>query len=366
MLVAMLSGTSHADIVYTTTEGKLGVIEVSGNGLAAPTVKYSDLGNNAFVASYWNGDYSRLIVIDRTTDMTSSGDSALVFSPSNLTNPINGRVTLTGVYNTQAAANSNNGRSIFLASRENASIYEYSTETFNYVHSYQHVPESGDTYMPYMEGVLTDGRSVYGLVDAGKDRSFFLRFDGQLRDDIEDFMSIELGLSVTSMSWLSDSRLCIAHSSGIEYVNRGVLYSIVDTTNPVEAVCQDESNGFYFVTREESGDTYINVLSHYSDGMVTPIRENVIGKGCSLFRDMDNKILAAIVGNEILIYDIVSDELLGEYGSSELSGRPISIAVSYAVGEEEDTSGNSCAMTNIGMVMLMLCAMKALMGKEEE
>ena len=358
MLVMIFCGTSQADIVYTTSTGNLGLFTISRNDdtltITSPVLQYSGVGTNSLAASYWDGSNARLIVIDRTTDLTaSSGDTALIFSTGNLTEPLNTeKTTLTGAYNVQSVINSYNGRGLFAASRENASFIEFYTKDFSVGHSYVYEPESGDTEAAKAVNIIADIKNLYVLLNVGASKSLAMKFDGQLKKDIEGYVRVENDYAASLMGWLSNGRIAAAHSNGVDVLESGHFRRLMSFDVPVKTFCMDSGNGFYF--EAQSGD--VCGLYHYDheSADVTPLRENMTGTRLQTLRDESNNVLAAIIGGKILFYDMLNDTLAGEYDSSALNGEPVSLAVPSASGDDGKRS-SGCNLSGAGIILLSAC-----------
>ena len=359
MLVFMLCSVSQADIVYTTSTGRLGFISISRNddtlSIGTPSVMYSGIGTNSLAASYWDGTSAKLIVIDRTTDLTtSSGDKAFIFNASGLSSPLNPEgTTLTGAYNVQSALSSYNGKGLFVASRENASVIEFRTEDFEQGHIYTYEPESGDTSTPKALSILADYNSVYTLFNVNSNKSVAMKFDGQLKENVEGYVRVETDYAASYMGWLSNGRIVTAHPNGIDVLNGGQFKRLLSSDKPVKTLCQDSGHGFYFTTQELSGDVYTCDLYHYDDesGDITSLLENRTGSQLQTLRDDGNNILAAIIGGKIFLYDMLNDNLAGEYDSSILNGEPVSLSITTASGDDGKTS-SGCEISGMGIILL--------------
>lgn len=361
MLLLLFCGMSSADIVYTTTDGKLGLIKISeGLSIDAPAVKYSSSSNNLFVASYEDDGSQRVILTTPTSNMNTSGDTALIFSSSNLSTPLQAdRIVLEGVYNSRSAAISMNGRSIFFASYENASISEFSTETMNLVRSYTYSKaSSADTYDPKMEKVLTDSNSVYGLLRVSDEEKLFLRFDGQLRDDIEDFGRISTRPGASVMARMNDGNIILGHSSGVDMLygrETKSLVQVLSTDNAVKALCSDSGRGFYLATQSYSDGIYSNNIYHYEydNDQISRVLLNETGENCQLLRETNHNLLAILVGEKILLYRISDNVLIAEFNTTALGGMPSNIAMS-TVDVEDSSSSSGCNSMNVGMISVIV------------
>ena len=355
MATLILSGSSWADILYTTSSGNLGIINTSSSLDVAPEVKFSGLGSNSLVAPYWAGSETKIIAIDRTTDTTTSGDSAYIFTPS-LSKIREDSITLDGVYNAQSVASAWNGRSIFFASRENASILSFATSNFALEKSYTFEPDSQDIYTPYMTGAISGYYGVYCLVDCEDAGSSVLMFDGQLKDGVQGFSQVDFDDTIWAMAWLSNSRIAVGMSDGVEVIVSSRITKLVSTDHPVKAVCRDSSNGFYYVTQEESGDEYIHTISHQSGSTNRTLRVMTAGETCKLVSETKTHTLAAIIGEKIYIYDTATEDLRAEYDSADLGGVPVSISLNSASGDDYDSARSSCNVSFAGIALLLACA----------
>ena len=354
-VMIMMCGAAGADIIYTTESGNMGLIEITEDGVSAPAVKYSGAGSNAFVGTYWDGEDTRVILIERSPE---SYDRALVFSQSNMTTPVGDYVELDGVKDTRAVANSLYGTSIYFASYGSSSLCEFDTENFTPRNSYIHEQEnSRDIYPHHVVGVRTDYRYVYALIDVSPYRSLYLRFDGTLERDKEAFYSDEIDSSTSSMAQ-TGSGLMFACSDGVKYFGRDGLAYAVSSDSPVKSICADDGSGFYFMTQYQSGDVSFDVIAHYSSGTST-ISEHESGSVSMLVKDTNYSVLAAVTGGKILLYDMEDDTLIAEYDSTELGGVPVHVSASRNDGAKDERSSGSCSLSGMGAAMLLVFAVNA-------
>ena len=367
ILTAVLSCTSWADVIYTTDSGKLGTIGIQSITSIdrTPEVHYTGLGSNTFAAPFWDGEQSRVIVLDRAVDDTASWDKAFVFEPSSLKEPVqklNGLV-LEGIRNTQAAVSSRNGRGLFLASRENASLVELNTENLNYVRSYTYTAESGDS-TPHMQGVLLNYSRIYAVVEAGEEKSVFFRFDGQLKEKVSGAFKVSFPQEAVSMTWLSDTRIAAAVSSGVGLLDGYGFYLVVSTDNPAKSVCSDHGSGFYFTTQTEEDGAYTSTLHHYSveNEAASEIRSEP-GKGCQVI-NIGGGMVVAVLGEKILICNSSEETVIREFDSNALDGVPVYITTRETSGEKYDSSSGSCNLSGAGIIMLLTFAGIALKSRK--
>ena len=351
----MICTAAHADIVYLTASGDVGRVSISGSGSAdLYGTQYTTSWSNPFLGSYWTGSTTRVILVDRTTDTTTSGDTALIFDPLNLTKPLDTtRKVLAGVYSAQAMAGSDNGKAVFFAS--GSSIYEFSTGNFSLTRSYTYKPKTSEDITAEITALITGSNVIYALVNQDISRDVVLGFDGQLSEDVsKSFQNKPLAHEASSISWLSGSRVAAGHEYGIDvWRNYSGFLRMLSTDVPVKAVCQDSGNGFYFIEQSESEDIYTTTLKHYeSEEGISTLFTNTEGQTCRLVRDGDNGILAVIAGDELLVYRMNDDALLCEYDSSELGGFPVQI-VSSTVSGDDGKNSSGCSMTGIGMMLFL-------------
>jgi len=263
------------------------------------------------------------------------------------------------VYDAQAMVGSENGRGIFFAS--GSSIHEFSTDDFSLRRSYTYTPKSSDDIASAITSLVVGSNVIYALVKQDISRDMVLGFDGQLRDDVSTFERRPLWCETEAISWLSGSRFAAGHEYGVDvwYNDRGFL-PILSTDFPVKAVCEDGDNGFYFIEQSESEGEYITTLKHYRNANdVKELFTNLEGRTCRLVRDGDNWIVAAIVGDELVVYNMTGDVLIGEYDSVALGGLPEQITVS-AVNKEKSKNNSGCSISGIGALMILFAGVSAI------
>ena len=357
LLVLVMCAVAQADIVYTTDAGTLGAIRVySSTSIDLAGTQYTASGTNTLLGSYWDGSESRIILVNRTTDLTTSGDTALIFDPDNLTAPIDDKAKiLEGLHNAQAVEGSYNGRSLFFTS--GASVHEFSTSSFAVGRSYTYKPESGDSYTPSIKDMITSQNRIYCLIDREGRYPKFLGFDGQLRDNVSDFVNVTVSSDASCIAWLSSSRIVAGTPEGVSLWRARGFVNAVSSDAPVTAICQDNGDGFYFTEQTSSGDVYTTKLRHYlyDSKTTSTLYTDTTGKTCQLLYDDTNKILAAIIGSKILVYRMADDVLIGEYGSGLLGGLPVKAALSYVSGDDGKTSSGCNVAGAGGIIMLLAC-----------
>ncbi len=365
LVMVMLCTCAHADIVYLTDSGEMGLVQLNGSKSSDLVgTLYTTSWSSPFLGSYWNGSSTRIILVDRTADTTTSGDTAYTFDPSNLTQPLEiSRRVLDGVYSAQAFAGSENGRAVFFASGN--SIREFSTSDFSLTRSYTYRPKTSEDISSEITGLITGTNVIYALVQQENSRDVVLEFDGQLRDDVSSFRNRPLSHDTEVIAWLEDTRVAAGHEYGVDVkLNDGRFVLTLSTDVPVKAVCQDSGSGFYFIEQYEYEGVYTTELKHYSSGKVYALFTNTEGRACRLVRDKDNGIIGALAGDTILVYRMEDDELLGEYDSILLGGLPEQIAVSNVTGSDKK-SNSGCRISLSGMGMMLLLAGMCTLSKKQ-
>ena len=202
--------------------------------------------------------------------------------------------------------------------------------------------------------MLTGSNVIYALVKQDVSRDVVLEFDGQLREDVKNsFHNFPLEAETAAMSWLSNSRVAAGHEYGVDILSNGSSFlRALSTDVPVKAVCEDAGVGFYFIEQSESEGTYITTLKHYSSGEVSTLFTNTEGRTCRLVRDGDNGIFGAIAGDEVLVFRMADDELIGEYNSEMLGSLPAQIVISNVTGSDKSNS-SGCSISGIGMMLFL-------------
>lgn len=351
MIMLLIPASSWADLVYQTSDGSLGLIEATVNlSVDLRGIQYSGVGSDSEIATYWDGGESRILLVKRNEDLTTSGDSALVFSPSDLTAPVKSVTSLGGVYGTELIAGSHLGRVIYLAS--GSTITELNTSDFSYSKSY--IPTlSGDVIPSQIISMATWNYGIYALYGLDDGLSAVLGFDGQLKEDVSSFKSFEIANNASALALLANGRIGVARDDGVDVITNTAIRSVLSSDAPVRAICRGTGSGFYYVEQSVSGDVYTNTLKQYSSQeAIMTLASGYVGEKCKLLFDENNLMLMAILGDSILIYDMRYNTLLAEYDSTQLGGRPVNIALSYVNGDDGSTS-SGCEVVGSGMIMLL-------------
>lgn len=367
LFLCLLAGVSFADIAYNTSNGMLGLISISAlDEVSPPVVKYSNAGNDSLLATYANTSYANLLLLKRSYDTaTSLGDNALIFDTLDMTAPIDDFI-LEGVYDSVKVGYSFNGTSVFVASQSGSTITEYDSSTFAYLNSCS-IDIDG-----VVEDMLVDRAYIYLLMTAveSPDIGVLLRFDGQLRIDTKAFAMLELPEGSKCMATLGNLFTAIGHSTGIIALNNRTLQGIVDTAEPVKAVCMDyntDNFGCYYITQSENNGNYTNSLWHFN-GLTAELlnTQQSSNSHCKLIYDYENGIMAAIMAEKIFIYSSTGDALLATFDSAALGGTPENVAITTVITSTNYSSKSNrsgCNITGAGLVLFILAALKLRSGK---
>ena len=363
IILAALTGISHADIVYTTSGGSLGVIPVdSKTDIGTPSIMYSGVGSDPLAGSYTVGSTPYVMVADRASN-NAYGDTALIFNTSNLTSPAES-VILNGVRNTKTFAGSYNGRSVFFASMGNTSIVEFSASSIDVpINAYIYDNTSEDAeYEPELIDMAVGNSYIFALFRASPEKIELLTFDGQIKEGVEDTRRVTIRSDATCLAALSSNRFAVGAEEGISIANISSIKTLVSTDYPVKSICRDSESGLYYVEQSESGD--INLRHSDIEGSNIRLIDSMQGTSdCQLVRDSDNNILAAMIGDSIYLYDMKEDELLASFDSSSLGGSPLNIAVSKVDYDEGSSSGSNCDVSGMGALMMSVCIMGMMRRK---
>lgn len=380
LISCMFSCSAYADLVYTTDNGVMGLIKMSKtstNTLSAdaPVQEYSGAAHDAIAVQYYDEDGNSFIaLIEPETDKSiSSGDTALIFNASDLTKPSTDEPkTLTGVYNTKSAAYSDNHRGIFFASGVDgeAKITQFDTNNLEFVRSFSYLSSNDNAEM---STVLVNGSSVFGLINqATSQDSLLLRFDGQINSKVKGYSETKAEYNSELMTFGDNNRIFLAHSGGVDGLSNGEFKLITSTDSPVKALCRDSSNGFYFIT--QSDDSGIQVLKHYKTGssvneineVDSVISESLICKAVYYDKD-NNKFIAVIIGDCIAVYDTETDELIDEFTSSQLGGRPLSITyIAQNTSIKSSSKSSGCDITGAGILLILSASYMIIHMKRKE
>ena len=339
MFVIALFGIASADIAYTTTDGKLGLIKIEGpKSPDLAGIQYNIGANNSVIGSYWDNGQSRLIVISTNG---SSDDKALIFNSSGLTTPINSEpITLTGAKNVRKILSTSTGKGFYLI--YGASIQEFATENFAPLD--RKYTSSGD--IDIMDAVIR-GVEVYVLVDDS-----ILVFDGQLKDSGKNYEKYSVAEGSEMLAYISGVGILIGHKNGVQVLSSEAV-DFLTTRAPIKSICGDNSSGFYYITQDVSDDVYQNTLYHYNGANTDEIL-NFEGEIAELILDTNYDVLAVIASDKIQLYNIENDTaLVTEYSSADLGGNPHKLAGTTITGETQKKDG-SCNLSGLG-ILLALC-----------
>ncbi len=348
LFVIALCGVATADIIYSTTDGKIGLISIQGTAsIDLEGVQYETDFEKPVMGMYWDDETLRFIVIGQNGE--ESNDVAIRFNYSDLTKAVDQKpITLQGVNNTLGIIGISNGRGVYIV--YGPSIREFETDDFEPKDRFYTYTTSDEEVNPNIKGTVVINNRIFVLVN-----DTLMRFDGQLDRNVQGFAEwgVESGAEV--LCDLSDSRLAIGHSTGVQVLDNG-LKKLLDNISQVDAMCPDQSSGFYYVLQDESGD---KTLCHYTNATSNEIlkfNSDII----DLARDSENKILATILEDKIQLYNMIDDDkLVAEFDTAALGGSPYKVmmrptSITSNSTSKKDNSG--CNFSNAGILLaLSLC-----------
>ena len=352
-LIAMLCGVSSADMVYMTSSGNLGTIQInSSSDIEVPVVQYTGTASSPFLTSYWNGSGTSLAIISRNA--TASGDRAYVFNSDSLTK-YGYSADIEGVYGTSGASYSENGYSLFLTA--GSKIYEVETRNFDVLNSFDCASViSSDGYAAEVKDIAVGTQTIHAIVTAGQ-RHGYIRFDGQLKSGVNYFLSsdIEDGSSVIQV--IGDVPL-IGNNFGVDTINsEKKFYCLLSSDNPVRAMCHDSGNGYFYATQYQSGDKYVNTIKHsVSDSQFTPATVEAASANIKMLRDNNNTDTFAVMTDEGITLFTYSNSQTSrhEYKSSSLGGTPAGLAAATVSGYNGNSNSSGCNASGMGIIILGL------------
>ena len=351
LCVIALCGVAAADIVYSTTDGKLGLISIKGiTSIDLEGIQYETGFEKPTMGAYWDDETLRMIVVGQSEDI--SYDVAIRFSPSDLTKPTDTKpITLKGVSDTSKIISISNGRGLYIV--YGPSIREFETDTLTPKEddrSYTYTT-SNEEVDPNIKGALLTGNRIYVLVN-----DQLIAFDGQLDKNAQGVKKWNVESGAEVLCGLSGSRLAIGHSTGVQVLGSSLKKLLADTSQ-VKAISPDSSNGFYYVLEDESGD---KTLCHYNSATSNEILK-FDSDTIDIKRDTGNKILAVILEDKIQLYDMTdNDKLVSEFNNAALGGSPYKLmrrstsTTNTSSSSKKNDSG--CNFSNAGILLaLSLC-----------
>ncbi|MBR4196907.1 MAG: hypothetical protein IKQ95_09380 [Synergistaceae bacterium] len=351
MILLMLCGISSADFVYMTSAGHLGAIKISASSdIEALPLQYTGNVSSPFLASYWNGRATDIMLIDRNA--AASGDRAYIFTPGNMEN-FTRSADIAGVYGTGIAAYADNGYSLFLGA--GSTLYEVSTSSFRVLNSFDCAEiVSRDGYSTEIEALRVD--SLIHVIASSGEKQKYARFDGQLKKNKDLFMSADLSAGASAMLTTSTAWPIIGHSSGIDAMRSDKkLYLTISTDYPVKAMCPDSGSDFFFSTQYYDGSNYVNTIMHSASRTeFTPMTITSSGQDFRLLRDNSHmETFAAMTDEGIRIISYADRRTFSrEFTSSDLGGTLAGIAAASVSGYNANSSSSGCDSLYAGMILL--------------
>ncbi len=354
MILLTFCGISCADLIYSTANGNIGLIRInSSSDVETPSIQYTGTVSDPLIASFWNSSATNVMMIDRYAK--ESGDCVYVFSPSDLTKFTYSR-DIIGVRGANNATYSENGYSVFLSA--GSKIYDVDSSSFNVLNSFDCTNViSNDNYDTEILALTADSSLIHVLASAGN-RQKYMRFDGQLKTRVDYFMSADMSAGASAMYTTSNGYPIIGHSEGIDMMNSSSkFYHLFSTDHPVKAICADENGGgFFYATQQQSGDKYINRLSHFSqkDDSLGVTIESATPE-IKLLRDNQHReAFAVVAGGKITVCTYRNGKTnVWSYSASELGGTPVGIVAAAVSGYNGNSSSSGCDSVYAGMILLM-------------
>lgn len=359
LIVLSLFGVSQADIVYTTSEGNLGIIPIIASyDVSAPSIQYRSSITEPMLSSYWNGTSTNIILIDR--NKTASGDRAYIFNPEDMTNFAKSS-DLAGVHGAEHAAYADNGRSIFLTA--GSSIFDVDTSLLAVRNSFDCLNVySNDNFGTSISNIAVGYNSISVLTETGEIRKL-LRFDGQLKKGVSYFFSADVHPETSCLS-IVNTVILFGHSEGVDGLNVfDQIERVLSTDYPVVALCPDEDKGFYFATlrTDSSGTGYTFLVAHSANTeevqKLEPVTINSSLPTIKLIRDTGFNSLAIMTAEGILIFDMKTGLQTAGFNTTALGGQPTGIAAAAVSGSSNKSGSSGCNSLGTGLVLTALIGM---------
>ena len=354
VIITALCGVSSADMVYMTSTGNLGTIKInSSSDIEASGVQYTGTSSSPFLTSYWNGSSTSLAIISRNA--TTSGDRAYVFNPSSLTK-YSHSADIAGVHGTSGAGYAESGYSIFLTA--GSKIYEVDTRSFGVLNSFDCTGViSADGYDTVVDDIAVGTQTIHAIASAGE-RQRYIRFDGQLKEGVDYFMSSDVSAGASVILSMSSNIPVIGHNLGVDTINSSYkFYRLLSSDYPVRAMCPDNSNGFFYATQYQNGESYVNTIMHSSQNtQFTPATITSSSSNIKMLRDNKRSDTFAVMTDEgITIFTYSNGRTTRhEYAASALGGTPSGISAATVSGYDKDSNSSGCNAMGMGLVALFI------------
>ena len=352
--IPMLCGVSCADMVYMTSTGNLGTIKInSSSDIEVPSLKYTGKASSPFLTSYWNGSGTNLALIERNA--TTSGDRAYVFDPGSL-NSYSYSADIEGVHGTSGAGYAESGYSLFLTA--GSRVYEVETVDFGVLNSFDCASViSADGYDTVVNSIAVGSQTIHVIASAGE-RQRYIRFDGQLAGGVDYFLSSDVSAGASVILSTSSNNPVIGHSLGIDAMSsNNTFYSVLSSDYPVKAMCADNSNGVFYATQYQSGESYVNTIMHSLENtQFTPVTITSSSSNIKLLQDNKNPDTFAVMTNEAITLFTYKNNLTSrhDYTASELGGLPAGITAAEVSGYDGNSGSSGCNAMGMGLVALGL------------
>ena len=370
MILSMLCASASAHIIYTTQEGKLGLIKVNGTGVNSIDLsgtQYAGGGKGSVVAPYWENNTSNgagnskiiLITPKESGDTSVSGDTAVRFSSSeSLSNPIDEKpINLTGTYGTPVICGTRSGGSLYLAT--GATMREYKTKDFSLYNSYTYA-SSDSAPNPEIKSVIKNDANVYVLVGLGNTKiktgtnfsnDVVVQLEGTFKSPVaREIKTSSDAYTMDFLDFLSDTKIAVGCEDGVYHLQSSSTTSLVSSDAPVIALHQDTGSGFYYAT--VSSDQNVR-LYHYTTSNTKPeafLTASGDKAKTKIIKDSEYNVLGVITSDEISIITM-SNDTYKTFNSTVLGGVPISIAASSTTGNSADTS-SGCMIGGAGLALM--------------
>ena len=373
IFLGMLCGAASADFVYSTTNGKLGIINISGSdSVSLSDTRYNGSKENSIIATYWenntsNGDgNSKLLLVTRASN-PASNDTAVRFQGSNIAGPIddvNNPINLQNTHNAQFIYGTQSGGGVYIAS--GACVRMYGTDKFNLEKTFDEYKSDDIVPNPEIKGLILNSTRVYILLSRNKKESndLFYELDGQISTKVKNTRIREVSPLTKTMQYISNSRIAIGHATGVDIYGSG---KILSSDAPVVSLCSDNGDGLYYVT--QSNDVY--ELYHYSSSTkLSTLMTNATGNHAGIYHT-DNNTLTAIMGGEMKFYKMENDSLFKTFTSADLGGIPYNITAAVTGGDSGSSGSSGCnlisdeglGIRNVLILMLIALGLAIRRGK---
>ncbi|MDR1741289.1 MAG: hypothetical protein LBR38_05510 [Synergistaceae bacterium] len=377
LVVAALTGTAGADVMYTTsdyTNGALGAISLAK--VEAKLVEgFALLGGDTALFSLGEGDAARVLLVEHNI---TDGDRAYVFSPSEPSDVLFNPAWST-INNTYDAAMLNGKLYVadngLYAPATNGPVVEVNTTDYMPTNtSYSYTASEGNT--SHAVKVAAVGDSLYALFTLASGDypyDYAQSVIMKLSASMEELGKKEVGENASDMAGIvavGEDKIAVAYNGGaqesgnvggidiVTFSSGGISsepLELPSNVGEIAAVCYDGSKLYFIGVNYASSEKtlYSTPVDHDARNVVSvDTVETTSYVPPRVEYDPYNNVIVALIGDEIRIYG--SDGHI-DFDNKDLGGYPYSIAIvpSSSTPQPGGSSGGCGVFGAAGLLALL-------------